>query len=186
MSFSQEFDILLHPPQLIYCWCQLVTTQTQTLGFDSVSGQSVLTGYKTNHCSKFTRKLYRFTGPSARKCFRSMAKVVGPYFIVGSINTEFLKIDKFANTIKSCQFWRLKKYMNSFLKLHDRTGVRCSVFHLFVYLGFYLTFLSTHCIGHIMAGRFMGRGNKHIQLVKVLRQATTSFPTIYILFFSIN
>ena len=31
-----------------------------------------------------------------------------------------------------------------------------------------LTSLSTHCIGHIMPGSFMGRGNQYIQLVKVL------------------
>ena len=28
--------------------------------------------------------------------------------------------------------------------------------------------LSTHCIGHITTGSFMGRGNQYIQLVKVL------------------
>ena len=28
--------------------------------------------------------------------------------------------------------------------------------------------LSTHCIGHIITGSFMGRGNQYIQLVKVL------------------
>ena len=28
--------------------------------------------------------------------------------------------------------------------------------------------LSTHCIGHITMGSFMGRGNQYIQLVKVL------------------
>ena len=28
--------------------------------------------------------------------------------------------------------------------------------------------LSTHCIGHITMGNFMGRGNQYIQLVKVL------------------
>ena len=37
---------------------------------------------------------------------------------------------------------------------------------LFTYLGF--ASLSTHCIGHIMTGSFMGRGNQYIQLVKVL------------------
>ena len=36
--------------------------------------------------------------------------------------------------------------------------------------------LSTHCIGHITTGSFMGRGNQYIQLVKVLR---CKLPTNY-------
>ena len=39
------------------------------------------------------------------------------------------------------------------------------VFILFIWV---LTSLSTHCIGHIMMGSFMGRPNQYIQLVKVL------------------
>ena len=49
--------------------------------------------------------------------------------------------------------------------------------YLFIYLPIYLpiylfilvlTLLSTHCIGHITKGSFMGRGNQYIQLVRVL------------------
>ena len=39
---------------------------------------------------------------------------------------------------------------------------------LFIYLFWFLTLLSTHCIGHIMTGSFMGRGNQYTQLVKFL------------------
>ena len=42
--------------------------------------------------------------------------------------------------------------------LHD-------LIYLFI-LGF--TSLSTHCIGHITTGSFMGRGNQYIQLIKIL------------------
>ena len=40
-----------------------------------------------------------------------------------------------------------------------------NIFYLFIWV---LMSLSTHCIGHIMKGSFMGRGNQYIQLVQVL------------------
>ena len=45
------------------------------------------------------------------------------------------------------------------------TVVKLNTIYLFI-LGFMS--LSTHCIGHIMTGILMGRGNQYIQLVKVL------------------
>ena len=39
---------------------------------------------------------------------------------------------------------------------------------LFTSLFLFLTSRSTHCIGYIKTGSFMGRGNQYIQLVKVL------------------
>ena len=70
------------------------------------------------------------------------------------------------HSAKKCVIERLFhiKLCNSKTSVKVKVAFLCP-FHLFILV---FTSRSTHCIGHITTGCFMGRGNQYIQLVKVL------------------
>ena len=60
-------------------------------------------------------------------------------------------------------------YSVHFIFNREKCTIKKQQISFFVYLFIWiLTSLSSHCIGHIMMGSFIDRGNQYIQLVKVL------------------
>ena len=83
----------------------------------------------------------------------------------GEVEVQCEELEVLNMCVKELPFQVSEYFKVSLFKVFYISCKRQSYIYLFIWV---LTSLSTHCIGHITTGSFMGRGNQYILLVKVL------------------